>query len=283
MKNLPRKTSLACLLALVALAPSGFSEETDDPSISENNPSAGDKRLWRVEIPADPNCTWIELRETGGWVEVCPSPGIVLPIRRTMFKAQTSCDNEHLLLIDEEKGKLLAQHALEPGEELEEVVNVTPSEVTVIVNNDNTDALLAQFQTFLSQNPTWGQLAPGAIEAQVVTASGHFPDLKFGTPSGAAAFDKWYEEVYSGPLPEPSEEVRTYRINKTEKALEVVAQRLFKESDAEQLVNRSTSFGPGGISRAKRTYITAKVSNDGTTLELQRYAAYRTAVRVPPR
>jgi hypothetical protein len=195
-----------------------------------------------------------------------------------MFKAQTSCDNEHLLLIDEEKGKLLAQHALEPGEELEEVVNVTPSEVTVIVNNDNTDTLLAQFQIFLAQNPTWGQLAPGAIEAQVVTPSSHFPELQFGTPSRAAAFDRWYEEVYAGVLPEPSERLRTYRIVKAAKALDMTQERIFNASDAEQLVDDGNEAP--SERRLMRYYYTATVENDGANLKLRRYA-YKTAARVP--
>jgi hypothetical protein len=195
-----------------------------------------------------------------------------------MFRAQDSCGNENLLLIDDRKGELIAQHVLEPGEELEEVVSVTPSEITVIVNNDNTDALLAEYNSFLSQNPTWGQLGEGVMEAQVVTASSHFADLLFGTPSRAAAFDKWYDEVYQGL---PSERaLRTYRIVKAEKRLAMTQERVFKESVAEQLVDDGIE-GPSER-RTARAYITGEVSNDGRTLKLRSYA-YKTAVRVPPR
>lgn len=197
-----------------------------------------------------------------------------------MFRAQDSCGNENLLLIDDRKGELIAQHVLEPGEELEEVVSVTPSEITVIVNNGNTDALLAEYNSFLSQNPTWGQLGEGVMEAQVVTASSHFPELQFGTPSRAAAFDRWYEEVYADVLPEPSERLRTYRIVKAEKRLAMTQERVFKESDAEQLVDDGIE-GPSER-RTARAYITGEVSNDGRTLKLRSYA-YKTAVRVPPR
>jgi hypothetical protein len=197
-----------------------------------------------------------------------------------MFRAQDSCGNENLLLIDDRKGELLAQHVLEPGEELEEVVNVTSSEVTMKVNASNTAALLAEFQTFLSQNPTWGQLGEGVMEAQVVTASSHFPELQFGTPSRAAAFDRWYEEVYAGSSTEPSEILRTYRIIRAQKTLQLTQERVFKESDAEQLVD-DASEAPSER-RLMRNYYTAKVSDDGTTLKLRRYA-YKTAQRVPVR
>jgi hypothetical protein len=117
------------------------------------------------------------------------------------------------------------------------------------------------------------------MEAQVVTASSHFADLLFGTPSRAAAFDKWYDEVYQGL---PSERaLRTYRIVKTERRLLKTQERVFnKESDDEQLVDDGIE-GPSER-RALRRYFTAEVSDDGRTLKLRSYA-YKTAVRVPPR
>ena len=169
----------------------------------------------------------------------------------------------------------VAQHALEPGEELEEVVSVTPSEITMRVNASNTAALLAQFQTYLSQNPTWGQLGEGVMEAQVVTASSHFPELRFGTPSRAAAFDEWYEDVYAGLLPETSETVRTYRIDKAEKALEVVAQRLFKESDPEQLVNNGEEALPRRLAKSSDFYYTTQANGKEFTLRKYKKAARR--------
>jgi len=269
MKILPRKTSLACLLALVALAPSGFSQTTDEliDDLIRNT------IRWELDFNSRPNCEWVRL-PGGGWGEAC----WVGVGGRTMFRAQDSCGNEHLLLIDENKGKLIAQHALEPGEELEEVVNETPSGITLRLKSSNTDTLFAQFQTFLAQNPTWGQLAPGAIEAQVVTPSSHFPELQFGTPSRAAAFDRWYEEVYAGVLPEPSERLRTYRIVKAEKRLAMTQERVFKESDAEQLVDDGNEAP--SERRLMRYYYTATVENDGANLKLRRYA-YKTAARVP--
>jgi hypothetical protein len=247
MKILPRKTSLACLLALVAFAPSGFSWEVNLQTVG-----------------SDPFCSSF----TGFGIYCSRDPG---PSWR-VFAAQDSCGNQNLFLIDEKKGELLAQHALEPGEELEEVVSVTPSEITMRVNASNTAALLAQFQTYLSQNP-----APDVIEAQVVTASSYFPELQFGTPSRAAAFDRWYEQVYEGSSTEPSEILRTYRIDKAGKALRVVAQRVFKESDAEQPVDDGNE-APSDR-RASRTFFTAEVSADGYTLKLRNYA-YKTAERV---
>jgi hypothetical protein len=197
-----------------------------------------------------------------------------------LVNVEDSCGNENLLLIDDKKGELIAQHVLEPGEELEEVVNVTSSEVTMKVKSSNTDTLLTQFQTFLSQNPTWGQLGEGVMEAQVVTASSHFPELQFGTPSRAAAFDRWYEEVYAGSSTEPSEILRTYRIVRAQKTLQLTQERVFKESDAEQLVD-DASEAPSER-RLMRNYYTSQVSDDGTTLKLRRYA-YKTAQRVPVR
>jgi hypothetical protein len=146
------------------------------------------------------------------------------------------------------------------------------------VNASNTAALLAQFQTYLSQNPTWGQLAPGAIEAQVVTPSSHFDDLLFGTPSRAAAFDRWYEEVYAGVLPEPSERLRTYRIVKAEKRLAMTQERVFGAGAAEQLVDDGNEAP--SERRLMRYYYTATVENDGANLKLRRYA-YKRAARAP--
>ncbi|MBJ7259589.1 MAG: hypothetical protein JHD33_08630 [Chthoniobacterales bacterium] len=269
MKILPRKTSLACLLALVAFAPSGFSQTTDDLSRWE------DDLRWERDLFISPNCTWVRNSENR-WVELCWAG--FGPSR--MFRAQDSCGNESLFVINDGNGELLAQHALEPGEELEEVVNVTSSEVTLRLKSSNTDTLLAQFQTFLAQDPTWGQLGEGVMEAQVVTASSHFPELQFGTPSRAAAFDRWYEEVYAGSSTEPSEILRTYRIVKAEKALQMTQERVFGAGDAEQLVD-DASEAPSER-RLMRNYYTAKVSDDGTTLKLRRYA-YKTAQRVPVR
>jgi hypothetical protein len=200
------------------------------------------------------------------------------PFFRVLVTVEDSCGNEHLLLIDDKKGELIAQHVLEPGEELEEVVNETPSEITLRLKSSNTDTLLAEFQTYLSQNPTWGQLGEGVMEAQVVTASSHFPDLQFGTPSRAAAFDRWYEEVYADVLPEPSERLRTYRIVKAEKRLAMTQERVFKESDADQLVDDGNEAP--SERRLMRYYYTATVENDGANLKLRRYA-YKTAARVP--
>jgi hypothetical protein len=204
-----------------------------------------------------------------------------------MFRVKDSCGEETLYLINEGTGKLIAEHVLEPGEELEEVVSITPSEITMKVKSSNADALLAQFQTYLSQNPTWGQLGEGVIEAQVVTASSHFSELQFGTPSRAAAFDRWYDEVYQappesravaaqGPASEPSERLRTYRIDKAAKALQMTQERIFKESDAEQLVDDG-SEAPSAR-RVARAYYTAEVGDDGT-LKLRRYA-YKPAKKV---
>jgi hypothetical protein len=270
MKILPRKTSLACLLALVALAPSGFSEGTDDHSRWEDDFIL---RWERDLLRPTPNCTWVRNSENR-WVELCWADWAD---PRRMFRAQDSCGNENLFLIDDRKGELIAQGVLEPGEELEEVVNVTSSEVIMKVKSSNTDTLLAQFQTFLSENPNWGQLDEGVIEAQVVTASSHFPELQFGTPSRAAAFDRWYEEVYAGVLPEPSERLRTYRIVRAQKTLQLTQERVFKESDAEQLVD-DASEAPSER-RLMRNYYTAEVTNGGANLKLRRYA-YKTAQRM---
>jgi hypothetical protein len=235
-------------LALVALAPSGFS-----------NPF-GDR--YTVPIEDVGRCQWVRGNYNCAWRVAS----------NVVFTAENSCGKEAVILIDDNKGELIAQHVLEPGEELEEVISVTPSEITMRVNASNTAALLAQFQTYLSQNP-----APDVIEAQVVTASSYFPELQFGTPSRAAAFDRWYEEVYEGSSTEPSEILRTYRIDKAGKALRVVAQRVFKESDAEQPVDDGNE-APSDR-RASRTYFTAEVSADGYTLKLRNYA-YKTAERV---
>ncbi len=260
MKILPRKTSLACLLALVAFAPSGFSQTTDDLSRWE------DDLRWERDLIISPNCTWVRNSENR-WVELCWAG--FGPSR--MFRAQDSCGNESLFVINDGNGELLAQHALEPGEELEEVVNVTSSEVTLRLKSSNTDTLLAQFQTFLAQDPTWGQLGEGVMEAQVVTASSHFPELQFGTPSRAAAFDRWHDEVYqvSSTSTESSEMLRTYRIVKAERRLLKTQERIFNASDAEQLVDDGNEAP--SERRLSRKYYTAKVSDDGTTLRLRRY------------
>lgn len=60
--------------------------------------------------------------------------------------------------------------------------------------------LLVRYEDFLRENPDWGALDPDVMEAQVVTPSGHFAELEFGTASMAAAFDAWYTEVYA-PVP----------------------------------------------------------------------------------
>ena len=57
--------------------------------------------------------------------------------------------------------------------------------------------LLLRYNEFLRENPDWDALDPDVMEAQVVTPSGHFAELEFGTPSKAAAFDSWYAKVYA--------------------------------------------------------------------------------------
>ncbi|MFM8810280.1 MAG: RNA polymerase sigma factor, partial [Chthoniobacterales bacterium] len=57
--------------------------------------------------------------------------------------------------------------------------------------------LLLRYNEFLRENPDWDALDPDIMEAQVVTPSGHFAELEFGTPSKAAAFDSWYEANYA--------------------------------------------------------------------------------------
>jgi hypothetical protein len=259
MKILPRKTFLACLLALVAFAPSGFSQDLTIP----------DPPQWEIIVPRplrdpyDPFCNWVR----GNW-----NCAVWFP--RVLVTVEDSCGNENLLLIDDKKGELIAQHVLEPGEELEEIVSITPSEITIKVNASNTDALLALFQTYLSENPT-----PGVIEAQVVTASSHFPELLFGTPSRAAAFDRWYDEVYkvSSTSTESSEMLRTYRILRAEKALQMTEERVFGAGDAEQLVGDGNEAP--SERRALRKFFTAEVSPDGATFKLRSYAPKKTAKR----
>jgi len=202
---------------------------------------------------------------------------IVVPVskRESLVVVEDSCDNQRITLINDSTGEPIADADLEPDEDLAEVVGYTPNELTVIVNRRHAEDYLEAFQEFLSGNPTWGQLGEGVMEAQVVTASSHFPELRFGTPSRAAAFDKWYEEVYAGLLPETSETVRTYRIDKAEKALEVVAQRLFKESDPEQLVNDGEEALPRRLAKSSDSYYTTQANGKEFTLRKYKKAARR--------
>lgn len=50
------------------------------------------------------------------------------------------------------------------------------------------------FDAWLKANPTWLEdKGFGGIQAQVITASTHFPDLDFSDPGKARGFDAWYE------------------------------------------------------------------------------------------
>jgi RNA polymerase sigma-70 factor (ECF subfamily) len=61
--------------------------------------------------------------------------------------------------------------------------------------------LLPRYDAFLAENPTWVQDNQGGdIQLQVVTSSGYFFELEFGTPGEAAAFDLWYEVHYGSLL-----------------------------------------------------------------------------------
>ena len=58
-------------------------------------------------------------------------------------------------------------------------------------------SLFADYQSFLSDNPDWIEHNQGGdIQAQVITSSGYFSDLEFGTPGEAASFDHWFETHY---------------------------------------------------------------------------------------
>jgi hypothetical protein len=206
----------------------------------------------------------------GRWCIVVPASR-----RESLVVVEDSCDNQRITLINDSTGEPIAEADLEPDEDLAEIVSYTPNELIVIVNRRHAVDYLEAFQEFLSGNPTWGQLGEGVMEAQVVTASSHFPELRFGTPSRAAAFDEWYEEVYAGLLPETSETVRTYRIDKAEKALEVVAQRLFKESDPEQLVNNGEEALPRRLAKSSDFYYTTQANGKEFTLRKYKKAARR--------
>jgi hypothetical protein len=53
--------------------------------------------------------------------------------------------------------------------------------------------LLPRYDVFLAENPTWIDVNQGGdIQLQVITPSGYFPELEFGTPGEATAFDNWY-------------------------------------------------------------------------------------------
>jgi len=202
---------------------------------------------------------------------------IVVPLsrRESLLKVVDSCDNQRITLINDSTGEPIADADLEPDEDLAEIVSYTPNELTVIVNRRHAVDYLGAFQEFLSGNPTWGQLGEGVMEAQVVTASSHFPELRFGTPSRAAAFDRWYEEVYAGVLPEPSERLRTYRIVKAEKRLAMTQERVFKESDAEQLVDDGEEALPRRLARSSDFVYTAEANGKELTLRKYKKAARR--------
>jgi RNA polymerase sigma-70 factor (ECF subfamily) len=73
-----------------------------------------------------------------------------------------------------------------------------PEEFTTDVDPND---LLARYEEFLSQDPTW---LPGLAEnqgdwfhEQVTTASGYFEKLEFGTPGEANAFDHWFSSNFA--------------------------------------------------------------------------------------
>jgi RNA polymerase sigma-70 factor (ECF subfamily) len=58
--------------------------------------------------------------------------------------------------------------------------------------------LLPRYDAFLAENPTWIEINQGGdIQLQVITPSGYFPELEFGTPGEATAFDNWYTAWYA--------------------------------------------------------------------------------------
>jgi hypothetical protein len=58
--------------------------------------------------------------------------------------------------------------------------------------------LLPRYDAFLAENPTWIDVNQGGdIQLQVITPSGFFPELEFGTPGEATAFDNWYTSWYA--------------------------------------------------------------------------------------
>jgi hypothetical protein len=58
--------------------------------------------------------------------------------------------------------------------------------------------LLPRYDAFLAQNPTWIDVNQGSdIQLQVITPSGYFPELEFGNPGEATAFDNWYTSWYA--------------------------------------------------------------------------------------
>lgn len=60
-----------------------------------------------------------------------------------------------------------------------------------------TPFLLSDYQSFLHDNPDWIEHNQGGeIQTQVVTSSGYFADIEFGTPGEASAFDLWFENTY---------------------------------------------------------------------------------------
>jgi len=59
--------------------------------------------------------------------------------------------------------------------------------------------LLPRYDAFLVENPTWIDVNQGGdIQLQVITPSGCFPELEFGNPGEATAFDNWYTSCYAG-------------------------------------------------------------------------------------
>jgi|GEM_PF-188576 len=61
----------------------------------------------------------------------------------------------------------------------------------------DSNRLLADYTSFLSDNPDWADYDEGEeMQAQVITASSYFDDLEFGNPGEAAAFDTWFETTH---------------------------------------------------------------------------------------
>lgn len=74
---------------------------------------------------------------------------------------------------------------------------VSPDADTDYSSLFDSNRLLADYTSFLSDNPDWVDYDEGEeMQAQVITASSYFDDLEFGNPGEAAAFDTWFETTH---------------------------------------------------------------------------------------
>ena len=67
---------------------------------------------------------------------------------------------------------------------------------TAKAEKSTTEDLLRDFEAWLVANPSWLEdNGFGSIQAQVITSSTTFPDLKLSNPGEARGFDYWYETI----------------------------------------------------------------------------------------